>query len=292
MEGKNNCEIENEFLKVVIKTSGAELGSIIQKHTGLEYLWQGGAGWPRQSPVLFPVVGQLKNNEYIYRDIAYTLERHGFARNKIFSVSNASLKEAVFYLEEDEQTLSWYPFTFRLTIRYTLDHQLLHTHYEVSNTDQKILYFSIGAHPAFLIPLTPEEAYEDYFLKFNKKEKAVRHMISGGLMDTVTKPVLENTDLLPLSKPLFYDDALVFKGLQSDCISIRNRINNRGLDFHFSGFPYFGIWSARDAGFVCLEPWHGLADSVNHSGRLEEKECILKLEPGESFHCAWSIRPY
>lgn len=292
MEGKSHFEIENEFLKVVIKTSGAELSSIIQKHTGLEYLWQGGTQWPRQAPVLFPVVGQLKNNSYRYQDIAYTLERHGFARNKVFHVSGATPHEVTFYMEDDEQTRSCYPFSFRLTIRYTVDHQFLHAHYEVNNTDQKILYFSIGAHPAFQIPLSPAEGYEDYFLKFNKKEKAVRYMISGGLIDTVTKPVLENTDLLPLSKPLFYDDALVFKGLQSDCISIRNRINHRGLDFHFSGFPYFGIWSARDAGFVCLEPWHGLADHVNHSQRLEEKEGILKLEHGETFHCAYSIRPY
>jgi galactose mutarotase-like enzyme len=136
------------------------------------------------------------------------------------------------------------------------------------------------------------ESYEDYFLEFNKPEFAERWKLQNGLISGEKEVVLNSTTILSLKKSLFYNDAMVFKSLKSDCISIKNKNSNHGLHFYFKGFPYFGIWAARDADFVCLEPWQGIADSIHHNRQLENKEGIINLEPGKTFSCEYSIEPF
>lgn len=281
--------IENDSLQVQIKSEGGELTHIFNKKTKLEYLWQAGSAWPKQAPVLFPIVGQLKANSYQFKNKSYTLERHGFARTMVFQETEKSKDRVVFRLQDDAQTRVRFPFSFCLDIVYNLNADKLEIEYRVINTGAEKMYFSIGAHPAFKVPLTPEEIYEDYYLRFNKKEHAVKYLLNKGLISDQTEAVLEHIDILPLSKTLFYNDALVFKNLRSDRIQILNKRNNHGLTFEFSGFPYFGIWAAKDADFVCLEPWHGIADSVHHSQILEAKEGIIALPPEEIFSCSYSI---
>lgn len=284
--------IENNFLIVRAKEEGAELCSIISKQTQLEYMWQAGAAWSKHAPVLFPVVGQLKNDTYTYNGNAYKLERHGFARTKKFTLIKEEKDKMAFMLGADNETLQKFPFRFELYISYTLTDKQLDIHYTVKNTDDKQLFFSIGAHPAFRLPLHKHETYEDYHLEFNRLENAPRYVLDNGMISTHTKPVIENDTLLPLSKQLFYEDALVFKNLESTQISLCSKKYTNGLHFRFKGFPFFGIWAAKDADFICLEPWHGIADSTSHKGELENKEGIIKLEPAKEFTCTYSIEPF
>ena len=283
--------IENNFLKFSCKEQGAELTSIFSKQTQLEYLWQAGNEWNKHAPVLFPIVGQLKNNTYIWQNKEYKLDRHGFARTMKFEVGNLQNESVEFILKSNADTLTVFPFEFVLRIIYKLINDALVVEYTVENKNKSEMHFSIGAHPAFKVPLLDNENYGDHYLEFSEKEIAPRWLLQNGL---IAEPEIFFSDstILPLAKKLFYDDALVFKNLKSETISIKNKKTNHGLHFHCKGFPYFGIWAAKDADFICLEPWHGIADNVNHNQQLNEKEGIIKLQSGENFACHYAIQPF
>jgi len=283
--------IHNNELSVAISTKGAELQSIINKDFGIEYIWGGDAAfWGKKSPVLFPIVGGLKNNSYQYNGKNYQLPRHGFARDMEFAVTAQEEDSITFIHNSNEDTLAKYPFHFSFSLRYSLEKNKLSVSYIIENTGTENLLFSVGGHPAFKVPLIDGTVFEDYYLQFNKVENAGRWPLSKeGLIENFTTPVLENTDKLPLTQSLFYKDAMVFKHLESNSISILNNKNVHGLTVNFEGFPYMGIWNSGNANFVCIEPWCGIADSVNSTGKLEEKEGINSLAANAVFERTWSI---
>lgn len=277
-------QIANEILTVEITTKGAELQSVFNRQTGLEYMWSAEETWPKKSPVLFPIVGGLKNNNYQYNGKTYQLGRHGFARDKDFSVQDQSENAVVFALNDSAETLAVYPFHFNFFIRYSIEGNKLTVEYTIINKDDEVMYFSVGAHPAFKVPLVEGTSFEDYFLAFDTVENSQRWLLSDeGLIEDKTVAVFNNTHKLPLKKSLFYEDALVFKHLRSTHVSLQSDKTSNGLTVSFEGFPYLGIWSKKDADFVCIEPWCGIADSVNASGQLQEKEGILSQQPNEIF---------
>jgi len=260
------------------------------KQTNLSYIWDGDpAFWPKHSPILFPVIGALKQGVYEYGGKSYSLPRHGFARDHEFEVEQINNAEVLFTLSQSEDTLLVYPFEFKLGIRYKIEGAALTCTYEVFNPGNSELLFSVGAHPAFSIPLGENVKYEDCYLEFNADTKLVYHKIENDLIADETVTITLENRKLPLKYELFYEDALVFKTLKSDCISIRNTKNTHGLDFQFEDFPFFGIWAAKDANFVCLEPWCGIADGVDHDLQLKNKEGIRHLAVGESWERSWSV---
>ncbi len=284
--------IENEFLKIAIKEKGAELDSIYHKQHRLEYLWSGDpAVWGKKSPILFPVVGTLKQDTYYYEEKTYELSRHGFAREHDFTVVQQSENAVSLSLKSDDSTLKKFPFAFDLIITYTIQENSLSVSYKVINEDNKLLFFSIGGHPAFKVPLAEGSSYEDYYLEFDRKENAGRWPISSeGLIESIPVPLLEDTNRLPLTRELFQHDALVFKHLNSHQVSLKSDKTTHGLTFDFASFPYLGIWAAKNADFVCIEPWYGIADSVTGNQQLPEKEGIQKLEAGQEFTAIWNVQ--
>jgi len=283
--------IENEYVKAVFSDKGAELQSFKSKETETEYLWNGNPQfWGKFSPVLFPIVGGLKDNTYFVNGQKYKLSRHGFARDREFKAEQVNATTLIFTLNYDEETLKVYPFKFTLALRYKIEGKDLSCTYQVTNTDdQNTLMFSVGGHPAFAAPTGHELAYDDYFLVFNKDTELVYHKIHSDLISDETGTIKLEENVLHLNHKLFYEDALVFKTLKSNRITLRNRRNPRGLHFDFDGFPFFGIWAAKDADFVCLEPWCGIADGTNHDQNLEAKEGILNLQAGENWERSWSV---
>ncbi|MBC9929702.1 aldose 1-epimerase family protein [Chitinophaga qingshengii] len=282
--------LSNDQLTITLAAAGAELQHIVRRDNGLEYLWSGDpAVWGKKSPVLFPIVGGLKNNTYTYNGNSYTLGRHGFARERVFEVLSESATEVVFRLTDDDATMAVYPFRFDFRVHYVLEADTLKVTYHVQNTDEKTMLFSVGAHPAFKVPLADGTGYEDYYLDFNHTETAGRYPLSaGGQVELQPIPMLEHTQQLPLKKSLFLEDALVFKGLASDAISIRSNKTPHGLTVAFAGFPFMGIWAAKNADFVCIEPWCGIADNVAATGELADKEGINQLAPGALFERTWT----
>jgi len=286
--------IENNKLKISIKTKGAELCNVVHKETGLEYMWSGDpAVWGKTSPVLFPIVGTLRDDTFIYEGKSYQLPRHGFARDVEFEIKEQNSDCVVFLLRDTEASRQKYPFSFELTLTYSLNEDTLHVAYGVKNNHKEVLYFSIGAHPAFKAPLTDNTRYEDYYLQFSNNEDARRWPISKtGLIEHTSIPFFKDTNRIALTRSIFESDALVFKHLKSDKVSLKCDKHNHGLDFYMNEFPFLGIWAAKGGDFVCIEPWCGIADSVDHNQQFISKEGVEKLEGNASWKREWKVRFY
>jgi galactose mutarotase-like enzyme len=282
--------IENEHMIASFSSKGAELQSIRGTDSSTEYMWSGDTSfWAKFSPVLFPIIGALKNDSYQFDGKTYHLPRHGFARDLEFEYQYIDTEEIVFTLKHSNETIKVYPFEFTLILRYKISGASLCCTYEVINAANQNLLFSIGGHPAFAAPLNKQGVYTDYYLQFNKDEELTYHHIVDNLISDQTSTIKLNDGKLFLKHELFYDDALVFKNLKSDSISLMNTKNYNGLDFHFKDFPYFGIWAAKDADFVCLEPWCGIADGVNHNQEFKDKEGIISLAPNSNWQKTWEV---
>lgn len=268
---------------------GAELLSFENKKSGKNFIWNANPDfWAKTSPILFPFVGALKDNTFIFEEQKYNLPRHGFARELDFSIASHTENEIVFVLETLHKE---YPFQYQLKVIYTLLENGLNCTYEVFNpTVNETLWYSIGAHPAFAIETSKDIAYSDYYLEFNKDAYLdISSIANHGLIAEETNRIELNQNRLPLSYSLFYKDALVIKNLKSDSIHIKNKQSNLAINFSFFNLPYFGIWAAKNADFVCLEPWAGIADSIYHNQILENKEGIQKLDSQQSQKHFWQF---
>jgi galactose mutarotase-like enzyme len=284
--------IENGQLRVIIHPKGAELQSIVNKKHSIEYMWSGDpAFWGKRSPVLFPIIGTLKKDTYFFNDKPYNLPRHGFARDMVFKIAGQQEDAIDLEIGSDENTLLHYPFLFKLNIRYQLNQEGLSVSYRVGNKSETDLYFSVGGHPAFKVPLVDGTGYTDYYLEFNADQELSHWPISPeGLIEKKPYPLIMRSGVLPLTREMFFKDALVFKHPESSLVSLKASKTGHGLDFDISGFSYLGIWAAKNADFVCIEPWCGIADSVDSDQQLIYKEGINRLSPGELFEREWKVR--
>lgn len=280
-----NTTISNSSLKASIKHAGAELFSI-KDHQNKEYIWEGNpAFWGKHSPVLFPIVGTLKNNAYTINDKEYQLPRHGFARDMDFELIDQTENSAVFSLQSNNETLQKYPFEFELQLTYTLEEKELTIGYKVINKSDTKIPFSIGGHPAIALP----DAFEKYSFKFEKEEVLKYHLLENDLISNKTQVLETTAHLVPLNYKLFENDALVFKTLASNSLTILEDTKPY-VKVNFEDFPSLGIWTKEQAPFVCIEPWFGYSDTAGNSGDLFQKEGIVVLESNQTFHSKFSIQ--
>ena len=286
-----NYEIKNEHIKAKIKSFGAELNSLQKIDEDLEYMWQGDSKyWNRHSPILFPIVGRLKNDSYIYKNQKYNMTQHGFARDKEFEVIKNEVDFIEFRLKSDEKTLEIYPFSFELYLSYKLEKNSLIVSYKVINKSDDKMLFSIGAHPAFNWTLKEDEKKENYFLEFENIKETKRYFLNdkGLVYDSVDLKIIDNK--IALNEELFKNDALVFEDLNIKTLTLKNSINENYIKLNFENFPYLGIWSKpTGAPFICIEPWFGVADSFDSSKNLEDKKGIITLLKDEIFSSFYSI---
>jgi galactose mutarotase-like enzyme len=284
--------IQNEYLKIAVNEIGAELTSIESIKTGQHYMWDGNPGiWPNHAPVLFPIVGGLKENTFYYRDKAYSLPRHGFIRNnKKIKLTERTDTSLTFGLTFDADSLIVYPFRFEFAITFTLFKNRVVVSHFIKNHGEDDILFSVGAHPAFRCPLHPGETYEDYYLEFKEVETDVTWLLTAdGLVSGQSKPVLHNTNILHLNRSLFDHDALIFKDLKSKQISLRSTKSPQVVTLYFDDFPYLGIWAKPNAHFVCIEPWLGIADSADTTQHFEKKEGIQTIKARHHFTAAYAV---
>ena len=286
-----NYEIKNEHIKVKIKSFGAELNSLQKIDEDLEYIWQGDSKyWNRHSPILFPIVGRLKNDSYTYQNQKYNMTQHGFARDKEFEVIKNEADFMEFRLKSDEKTLEIYPFSFELYLSYKLEKNSLIVSYKVINKSDDKMLFSIGAHPAFNWTLKEDEKKEDYFLEFENIKKTKRYFLNdkGLVYDSVDLKIIDNK--IVLNEELFKNDALVFNDSNIKILTLKNSNNKNFVKLEFKNFPYLGIWSKPSgAPFVCIEPWFGVADEDSSNQNFEDKKGLISLEKNEIFSCFYSI---
>ncbi len=283
--------LENDFLKVSVQSKGAEMTSIYNKLNGIEHLWQADPKvWAWHAPNLFPVVGGCLGNEIHLDGEKYPMERHGFARHSEFNLIEATDIHAKFSLSYNNQTMAVYPFKFTFQVLYDLFDSELRVSYKVINQDDKTIWFSVGAHPAFNIPFLKNEQIEDYYIEFEQEETLVKHLLSAaGYFNGDTELVATKRAKLFLTKDLFAKDALVFKNLESQKIYLKNRKNLHFIFLSYPHFNYLGIWAKPDSGFICIEPWLGCADTAGKIIDFKEKEAIHKLEHGHVFEVDFII---
>lgn len=279
--------LKNESLEARISSLGAECTSL--KYKGLEYLWQADpAVWGRHAPVLFPIVGRLKNDRYTHANQSYTMKQHGFARDRNFQLLDHSEHGLALVLRSDEESKDIFPFDFELIIRYTLTDKGIRVDYRIRNSsgDQELL-FSIGAHPGFRCPLLPDrEDFEDYVVDFRQEQLSSLpiYFLENGLIASERKSLPLVQGKLDLKQELFEHDALIFDVDPISSISISSKKSGKGYTMKFSDFRWLGLWTKeKNAGFICIEPWNGIADTVGHDGELKDKLGIIRLSP-QGFH--------
>jgi len=279
--------IENDHLKLAVSNLGAEMKSLYIHSWSRELLWVPKSEnekliWSRTSPILFPIVGKLKNNSYRFNQKTYSMPQHGFARDSQFNCLKNTKSELELSLHSNPETFQQYPFHFELKVRYFLVENTLSIIYTTLNTGQQDLYFSIGAHPAFA---TPDLSH--YEIRFEKNEKEY-FQLNNGLVDFEQLFPVESNIVKP-SESLFKNDALIFQDVQSSYIELIHQQRNEIVRLNGIKTPYFGIWGKASVPFICLEPWYGLGDDTHHDQTLIHKKGVQFLPPGDEFVFSFSI---
>lgn len=285
-------KLENEILSVEIAEHGAELTRIFNKKTQEEVLWEADAKyWKRHAPVLFPNVGKTYKNTVKIKDVQYPTVQHGFARDHEFQCRYVDEKKAEFLLTSTDETKKVYPYDFQLIITYILDENRINVKWEVKNPSDETIYFTIGGHPAFRFG-KPEEKKEDYILRFPGKEKLSYVLIDPreeAVDPTAVSELKLKQECCPVTEQLFEKDALIFDHTQIEEVWLCRKNGTPYVGVKAKGFPNFGIWSVKDAPFVCLEPWMGRCDNVGFDQELSQKENVNSVEAGESFEKEYQI---
>ncbi|MGA9011530.1 MAG: aldose 1-epimerase family protein [Acetobacteraceae bacterium] len=278
--------MSNGTLSAEVKADGAELCSL-RDASGAEVLWQAGPIWPRHAPVLFPIVGRLKDDTLRHEGRAHRLTQHGFARDKRFAWLNRSATACRLVLHEDAETRAAYPFAFRLEIAYALDDDAIEQRFTVTNPGRGVLPASLGAHPAFAWPLADGVEKTAHALEFAEPEPAPIRRLADGLLQAQSEPTPIAGRTLALEPALFAADAVILPDPASR--SVRYTAPDApAIEVAWEGFRQLGLWSRAQGDFLCIEPWHGTASPADFDGEFCDKPGLMLIPPGE--HRTLSIR--
>lgn len=287
-------------VQMLTSKNGGELVSF--KVNGIEKIHQGEdvfdengkVYWKRHFPVLFPIVGKLKRNQAIINGKTYEIFQHGFARDMEYEAITKLDNFHSYVLRSNKATLARYPFDFELYNTYRMDGNVLTTIYKVRNTGKVNMPFCIGGHPAFKIDLD-ELRKGNYYLEFEQDEDKIHflYLVDGLIGAGYAESSMEDKRRIMLGPDTFKNDAIIMKGISSSKISLMHKYRQKPiLTMDFSDFPYLGVWSKPNAPFVCIEPWHGMSDTIKSTGIFTEKtECMI-LKPGESYECRFTVKFY
>ncbi len=286
-------EISNKFFTARIDSLGAQLVSL-KGCGGHEYLWVGDPEyWREHAPVLFPIVGALRENRTRIDGQWYEMTRHGFAKRMEFALKEQGEDYLALSLEASGETRAVYPFDFTFIVTYTLTDEGISTRFTVKNIGERPMPYSVGGHPGFNLPVDEEAEFEDYTVQFRQNECQDCPVIDlgTGLIDGERKGFHLDGKEIPLQHSLFYQDALVFEHLNSQTVRIVNKKTGKGIEMDFAGFPMLGIWSAvNDGPYVCLEPWTGCATLSTEGDEFREKKGMRELAPGDQTEHSFTVR--
>lgn len=288
-------ELKNGKFTAQITSRGAELLSLCRD--GREFMWQREEKyWGKTSPVLFPIVGNLRNNEVTYAGERYTMAKHGFCRTAEFEVSGATDTDVSFSYSFNEETLKMYPYRFKLTLSYHLSEDGISITYTVENLDTKAIDYCFGAHPGFNVPLDEGDKFEDYCIEFPEFEPdgcPVFDFDNNQINMDNRIDYMKGSKKLMLQYDFFDNDALVFDKVKSDSVKLYSTKTGSGVEVLFGDFDFVAFWTPIKAGapFLCIEPWCGMAVCSDEGDTFEEKRGVKHLEIGEKQNFVMTIRP-
>lgn len=277
--------LKNERVEVYIN----ELGAEIRKMTldGKDVMWSGDAAvWSGVAPIMFPICGGFKTNEYTFEGKTYQMQKHGFVRTSVFTVEESGYGYVTLLLQADETTLLQYPWEFALRVTYRLHGTALDITFRVDNEDAKTMLFAIGSHEGYATP----EGIEEYDVIFPQKETLRAYALNGNLLEREATTLLKAGTVFPLYEKYFEIDALVFKDLKSRSVTLRHRPSGREITIDFPDKDYFLMWHKYMSRYICLEPWGGIPSYVDEEQDLAKKEGMRRLLAGESYTVTHSIR--
>lgn len=274
--------IENEKIKIGVKTVGAELTSFISKESNTEYLWQGNPDvWYGQSPVLFPIIGRVLDDKYYIKGKEFIMPKHGLFRKRDAALVEKKDNSMTFVQQSDEDTKKIFPYDFEVYVIFELIDKSLKVTHKIVNKSSDIMYFSIGGHPGFNCEIG------DYLL-FEKNEILDTVEIDTECLRTGKMiPILNNDNKIVITKDIFNNDALIFTDMKSNYITLASENHARKVKFDYSDCSYLGIWAKPGAPYVCIEPWWGVNDSHERKSDFSQKDAIISLESGNTYTCYW-----
>ncbi|MEA4965535.1 MAG: aldose 1-epimerase family protein [Oscillospiraceae bacterium] len=284
--------IKNEYLTVTAAEKGGELQSVLGAD-GIEYLWQGDpAYWGDRAPNIFPYVARLTKGMYYLDGTLHRMPIHGIAPYSTFSLVGKEERSMALELTDSEGSFGQYPRHFAFRILYTLVGNRLDVTYEVENRDKKTMYFGLGGHPGFRVPLAPGLKFEDYRLRFSApcRPKRVGFTDDCFLNGMSTPFALAQDQFLPLRHDLFDHDAIVLKGMDRQA-ALETDGDCHSVTVTYPQMDYLGLWHMprTDAPYLCIEPWTSLPSFQDQIAVLEEQKDLLSLEPGCHYSNRWSV---
>jgi galactose mutarotase-like enzyme len=281
--------LSSDGLAAEINPLGAQL-SILRDRSGRDLLWGGDPSvWTGRAPLLFPIIGELAGGSYRLGSHVHHLPRHGFARDKPFEVVDSTPASAAFRLRADETSLKLYPFRFELEVHFALDGPTLIVTSCIRNTGDGGMPASFGYHPAFRWPLPYGRVRSTHFIDFASDEPdPIRRLNADGLLMPERHPTPVSHRRLALADSLFQDDVIIFDQIRSRSVSYGADYGPR-IQVGFPDSPYLGIWTKPQADFICIEPWHGVADPVGFSGDFRAKPGVFTLAAGAALPIKMAI---
>ena len=281
-------ELSNQYLTVNLHPKGAEIISIVGNQDHINYMWKRDAcQWANSAPILFPIVGAIKNDTCRIDGKEYHMTQHGFARHNEFEIKNQSQTEVTFTLVSNDEIIKQYPFLFELNVTYKLVENTLTCLINVKNKDHQTIYFQVGGHPAFACPFMENESSNDYYVEFAEYETRNQKVIDVAKrgMSHVQLPFFDHEKRFFVRQQLFNNDAIVIKDFKSENISIKSLNHQKSIVFHMQGFDHVGLWTAKHVGgLLAIEPWVGHADYVDFDGEFKEKESCVALDTDKEFN--------
>ncbi|MBN8848712.1 MULTISPECIES: aldose 1-epimerase family protein [unclassified Sphingomonas] len=281
--------IAGDGLSAAINPLGAELSSL-KDAAGRELMTDADpAFWTGRAPLLFPVVGKPAGETIRVDGGPYTMKQHGFARRMMFAVAEQAADRATFVLTDTPETRACYPFAFRLEVTFGIVGATLSVDVSIANPGDAPLPASFGFHPAFAWPLPGGGAKEAHRIIFSADEpEPLRKIDANGQIAPEPRPSPLDGRTLHLRDDLFADDALIWDRLHSDRVTYQGATGPR-LEIAFSDTPMLGIWTKPGAHFICIEPWHGIADPAGFTGDFRDKPGVFEVAPGAAKRIAMRV---
>lgn len=285
--------IKNNKSIVTINSKGAELKSF--NINGKEFMHDANPKyWGRTAPYLFPNIGTIKDGYVTIEGKEYKFSKHGFLRDTEMELYEQKENYISFILNSSPSTLQHYPYNFKLIISYLLENETLTVKLFVKNTDTKAMYFNFGLHPAFKVPWNEDEQFEDYKICFEKpiSAKLPTVLLDSGLIDwkQIYKE-MNNISEIKLDHEDYSHDALCIDPQPKGIIKLVSP-SDESVELSAPGFKTLGIWTPypTKAPFICLEPWHGCADSPETNHNYMTKKDLVRLESNEIWLNTYEIK--
>lgn len=275
-------EIENNDLKIEVTKFGSILHSVKSKSTGYEFLWQGNPEiWNGQSPILFPIIGRLLNDKCYIDGKEYSIIRHGICRHNDFELFKKSDSELILLQKDNDETLKSFPYHYEIYISFKIEGKSLTVTHTVRNINNKVMSFSIGAHPAFNCEMGDTVEFEKNETKYCER---IDH---DSILIDDKDLILNNSNIIKINEHTFDKDAMIFSNLNSEKVTLHKKNTGKDIVFSFGKAPFFAVWAKPNAPFVCLEPWYGINDSYKFVDDFSKKRGNINLPAHEEFSFSW-----